>query len=180
MRWQRKRVLRLKTDYLLEREVELVLAALMPANALALRTALHTGLRIGDVLQLKPEQLKARFWITEQKTGKKRQVGLPAPLLAELRENAGEYWVFPGRTPEKHRSRQAVWKDMKRAARAFRLPVNAGPHSARKVYAVELMRKYGDIDRVRRALNHDSEITTLLYALADRQREAKQHSRKRS
>ena len=117
-----------------------------------------------------------RFW----KTGKKRQVGLPAPLLAELRENAGEYWVFPGRTPEKHRSRQAVWKDMKRAAKAFRLPVNAGPHSARKVYAVELMRKYGDIDRVRRALNHDSEITTLLYALADRQREAKQRSRKRS
>ena len=173
-------MLRLKTDYLLEREVELVLAALMPANALALRVALHTGLRIGDVLQLKPEQLKARFWITEQKTGKKRQVGLPAPLLAELRENAGEYWVFPGRTPEKHRSRQAVWKDMKRAAKAFRLPVNAGPHSARKVYAVELMRKYGDIDRVRRALNYDSEITTLLYAMADHQRHAKQRSRKRS
>ena len=170
----------MKAEYPLKSEVELILAALMPANALALRVALHTGLRIGDVLRLKPEQLKPRFWITEQKTGKKRQVGLPEKLLQELRESAGEYWVFPGRTPEKHRSRQAVWNDMKRAARAFRLPVNAGPHSARKVYAVELMRKYGDIDRVRRALNHDSEITTLLYALADRQREAKQRSRKRS
>lgn len=170
----------MKAEYLLNREVELILAALMPANALALRVALHTGLRIGDVLRLKPEQLKTRFWITEQKTGKKRQIGLPEKLLVELRETAGEYWVFPGRDPEKHRTRQAVWKDMKRAAKAFRLPVNVGTHSARKFYAVELMRKYGDIDRVRRALNHDSETVTLLYAMADIQREAKQRSRKRS
>lgn len=170
----------MKAEYLLNREVELVLAALMPANALALRVALHTGLRIGDVLRLKPAQLKPRFWITEQKTGKKRQIGLPEKLLQELRENAGEYWVFPGRNPENHRTRQAVWKDMKRAAKAFRLPVNVGTHSARKFYAVELMRKYGDIDRVRRALNHDSETVTLLYALADMQREAKQRQRKRS
>lgn len=168
----------MKAEYLLNREVELILAALMPANALALRVALHTGLRIGDVLALKPEQLKPRFWITEQKTGKKRQVGLPEKLLAELRENAGEYWVFPGRDPEKHRSRQAVWKDMKRAAKAFRLPVNVGTHSARKNYAVELLHKYGDIDRVRRALNHDSETVTLLYAMADIQRDAKQRKKR--
>ena len=170
----------MRTDYMLEKEVELVLAALMPGNALALRTALHTGLRISDVLALKPDQLKPRFWVQEQKTGKRRQVGLTAALLAELQASAGEYWVFPGRDPTKHRTRQAVWKDMKRAAKAFRLPINAGPHSARKVYAVELMRKYGDLDRVRRALNHDSATVTLLYALADRQREAKQPKRKRS
>jgi len=169
-----------KAEYPLGREVELILAALMPANALALRVALHTGLRIGDVLRLKPEQLKSRFWITEQKTGKKRQIGLPEKLLQVLRENAGEYWVFPGRNPENHRTRQAVWKDMKRAAKAFRLPINVGTHSARKFYAVELMRKYGDIDRVRRALNHDSETVTLLYAMADIQRQAKQRQRIRS
>lgn len=170
----------MRVEYLLDREVELVLAALMPANALALRVALHTGLRIGDVLQLRPWQLSARFWVTEQKTGKKRQVGLPEKLLTDLRESAGEHWVFPGRDPTKHRSRQAVWKDIKRAAKAFRLPINAGPHSARKVYAVELMRKYGDIDRVRRALNHNSETVTLLYAMADMQRAAKTSRRKRS
>lgn len=170
----------MRTDYMLDREIDLVLAALMPGNALALRTALHTGLRISDVLALRPEQLGPRLWVTEQKTGKKRQVGLTAALLADLKESAGEHWVFPGRDPTKHRTRQAVWKDMKRAAKAFRLPINAGPHSARKVYAVELMRKYGDIDRVRRALNHNSETVTLLYALADMQRAAKTNRRKRS
>ena len=168
------------TEYLLNREVELILAALTPENRLALKTALHTGLRIGDVLQLRPEQLQPHFWVTEQKTGKRRQVGLPLPLLNDLQKAAGEHWVFPGRDPRKHRTRQAVWKDMKRAAKAFRLPVNAGPHSARKVYAVDLLQKYGDIERVRRALNHNSETVTLLYAMADRQREVRQRRRKRS
>lgn len=163
-----------RADYLLEREVELVLAALTPQNCLAMRTALYTGLRIGDVLQLKTSQLKPQFWITEQKTGKRRRVNLPKLLLNDLLENAGAVWVFEGRTPEKHRSRQAVWKDVKRAARAFRLPVNATPHSARKVFAAELYESCGDLDRVRRALNHDSEITTLIYAMADKQRLASQ------
>ena len=65
--------------------------------------------------------------------------------------------------------RQAVWKDVKRAAAALRLTANAAPHSARKVYAVELLRKYGDIDRVRRALNHGGLEVTLIYAMADKQ-----------
>lgn len=173
----------MKTEYLLNREVELILAALTPPNRLVLRTALQTGLRISDVLELRPEQLKAHCWVTEKKTGKRRQIGLPEPLLSDLKNACGSRWVFEGRSPENHRTRQAVWKDMKRAAKAFRLPANIGPHSARKVYAVELLRKYGDIDRVRRALNHNSETVTLLYALADRQREAREartRKRKRS
>ena len=169
-----------KTEYLLQKEVDMILAALTPENRLVMRTALVTGLRVGDVLALKPERLKPHFWVTEQKTGKKRQVGLPEPLLSDLRKQAGKYWVFPGRDPRKHRTRQAVWKDVKRAAKAFRIPQNVGPHSARKVYAVDLMRKYGDIDRVRRALNHNSETVTMIYALAENRRRRSGKSRNRS
>lgn len=168
----------MRTEYLFRHEVELVLAALMPENRLVMRVALHTGLRVGDVLQLRPEQLKPRFWVTEQKTKKRRQIGLPEPLLTDLKSAAGKQWVFPGRNPAKHRTRQAVWKDVKRAAKAFRLPVNVGPHSARKVYAAELMTKYGDIERVRRALNHNSAIVTMIYAMAEQQRLAKVKTRK--
>lgn len=164
----------MKTEYLLNREVELVCAALTAANRLAVRVSLHTGLRISDVLSLRTERLAPRFWIQEQKTGKKRLVGLPDVLLRDLRAQAGKIFVFEGRNdPEKHRTRQAVWADVKRAARAFRLPQNAAPHSFRKVYAVELMGKYGDIERVRRALNHGSAVTTMIYALADAQLSAK-------
>lgn len=149
-------------------------------NRLVMRLLLHTGLRVSDALSLKPEQLKPNFWITEQKTGKRRQVGIPEPLLSDLREAAGEHWVFPGADPWKHRTRQAVWKDVKRAAQAARLTQNVGPHSARKVYAVELLEKYGDIDRVRRALNHGGVEVTLIYAMADKQLAAKGRRRRKA
>lgn len=170
----------MKTEYLLQKEVDLVLAALTPENRLVMRVALHTGLRIGDVLSLKTAQLGPHFWITEKKTGKRKQIGLPEPLLSDLKKQAGDVWVFPGRDGQKPRTRQAVWKDVKRAARAFRLPQNVGPHSARKVYAVELMQKYGDISRVKKALNHSSESVTMIYALADMQLQAKFRKRRSS
>lgn len=159
----------MRTEYLLQKEVERVLDLLTYENRLVMRVLLHTGLRISDALQLKPEQLRPNFWVTEQKTGKRRQVGLPEPLLADLRDSADGEWVFPGSKPGKHRTRQAVWKDVKRAAAALRLTQNAAPHSARKVYAVELLKTYGDIDRVRRALNHGGLEVTLIYAMADKQ-----------
>ena len=158
----------MRTEYLLQREVEQVLDLLTVENRLLARLLLHTGLRVGDALELRPEQLRPNFWITEQKTGKRRQVGLPEPLLSDLREAAGKWWVFPGADPRKHRTRQALWKDVKRAARACRLTANAAPHSLRKVYAVELLERYGDIDRVRRALNHGGIEVTMIYAMADK------------
>lgn len=162
---------------MLEREVEQVLGLLTQDNCLVCRVLLHTGLRIGDVLNLKTEQIKPNFWVTEQKTGKRRQVGLPEPLLSDLRRSGGDPWLFPGMDPRKHRTRQAVWKDVKRAAKAMRLTRNAAPHSLRKVYAVELLRRYGDIERVQRALNHGGIEVTLIYAMADKRMRAKARRR---
>ena len=155
------------SEYVLMKNLEHVLAALTSQNALVARVCLHTGLRVSDVLELRTQQLAARFWVTEKKTGKRRMVGLPAALLEEIRKGAGEVWAFPGRDPRKHRTRQAVWKDIKRAAAAFRLRENLTPHSLRKVYAVELLERYGDFDKVRRNLNHAYDAKTSLYAMAD-------------
>lgn len=160
------------TEYLLQREVDNVLSVLTPGNALVMRVALHTGLRVSDVLNLKTDQLAPRFWITEGKTRKRKQIGLPQPLLSDLKNNAGSYWVFEGTNPKKHRSRQAVWKDVKRAAAAFRIKQNAAPHSARKIFAVDLLNKYGNIEKVRKALNHSSISVTMIYAMADKQMES--------
>lgn len=168
----------MKTEYLLNREVDLVLSALTPENRIVMRTALATGLRISDVLALRTEQLKSHFWVTESKTGKRKQVGLPEPLLTDIKKQAGKEWAFPGRDGKRPRTRQAVWKDVKRAAKAFRIPQNVAPHSARKVYAVDLMQKYGDIDRVKKALNHSNTATTLIYAAADLQLQAKNRRRR--
>ena len=162
-----------KTEYLLGKEVDRVLSALMPQNRLICRVCLHTGLRLGDVLNLRTQQLALQFTITEAKTKKRRRVGLPAALLADIRAQAGHEWAFPGRKAGSHKTRQAVWRDVKRAAKAFRLPQNVGPHSFRKVYAVELLDRYGDIQRVRRALNHSGVEVTMIYAMADKMLESK-------
>lgn len=148
--------------------MEHVLHALTPANRRVCRVCLHTGLRVSDVLALRSADLKQHMWVTEQKTGKRRMIGLPADLYNDLRKHMGGTYVFPGRTKLKPRTRQAVWKDLKRAAKAFRIKENLGTHSCRKMYAQNLMRKYGDIEKVKKALNHDRYTTTMLYLMADR------------
>lgn len=164
----------MKTEYLLNKEVERVLGCLTEENRVVCKVILHTGLRIGDVLKLRRDEIKEQFWITEEKTGKRRRVGLTRELLREMRALSGSEWVFEHRTQhKKHRTRQAVYADVKRAAKAYRLKQNVAPHSFRKAYAVELLEKYGDIERVKRALNHNSVATTTIYALADRLLEAK-------
>lgn len=66
------------------------------------------------------------------------------------------------------RTRQAVWKDLKRIAGLFRLHMNLAPHSCRKIYAVEAYKRSGgDVKKVQKLLNHDSEAVTMLYCLAD-------------
>nr|WP_325296861.1 tyrosine-type recombinase/integrase [uncultured Dysosmobacter sp.] len=167
------------TEYLLNREVGHILAALTPQNALIMEVVLHTGLRISDVLELRTEQLRPSMWVREKKTGKMHRCGLPKPLLEQVFAQAGPVWAFPGAKPGTHKTRQAVWKDIKRAAKAFRLEQNVGTHSFRKVYAVRLMEKYGSIDRVQRALAHNSPSVTMIYAMADVLMSSKAQQRER-
>lgn len=158
----------MKAEYIDQDQLEHVLASMMPANARACRVSLATGLRIGDVLRLKPEQIaKQRFTIREQKTGKSRRVYLPKALWLELQRESGSEWVFAGRNPTKHRSRQAVWADINRARKFFRIGANIAPHSMRKIAAVRMFQRTGDLSKVKEFLNHDSDAVTLIYALAD-------------
>jgi len=140
----------------------------MPANALVCEVCLTTGLRIDDVLDLRTKELAKSFTVTEQKTRKKKRVTLSADLLKRLQAQAGKYYVFEHRDDaRKHRTRQAVYLDLKRAGKCFRLPLTLSPHSLRKAYAVELLKKTGDLEKVKKALNHDNEVVTMIYAFSD-------------
>lgn len=158
---------RVRTEYIIDEAMEQVLGILTPSNRMVMKVILQTGLRVSDVLRLRPDQIARQFWITEKKTGKRRRVNLTDQIMEELREISGKNWIFEGRDPEKHKTRQAVWHDVKRAAKAYRLPNNVGTHSGRKIFAVKLMEKYGDIEKVQKALNHESASVTILYACAD-------------
>ena len=156
------------TEYLMRMEMEHVFAALTPGNRAACKVAAHTGLRIGDVLALRADKFRPQMWVTESKTKKRRRVNLPKALYEEVKAQSGEDWVFPSpRDPTKHRTRQAVWYDVKRAAKAFRMPQNVGVHSLRKRYAVQqLERSRGNYKRVQLLLNHADMATTMIYAMS--------------
>lgn len=154
-----------------------MLSLLTPPNRLACQLSLHTGLRISDVLSIRTDQLTSRrITIREAKTGKSRRIYIPQRLLDRMREQAGNIWVWPNtRDPERHRTRQAVWMDVRRAARAMRARPNIAPHTMRKVYAVRRYQAaHGDLAAVQRALNHSDPAVTLLYALADQLRNQRQ------
>lgn len=159
----------MRTSYIIQKQLDLVLMLLHHDNRLVCQVMLHTGLRVSDVLSLKKSQIGRRFTVRESKTGKVKRCGLPDWLSAEIiRRAGGSEWAFPSpRDRKKHRTRQAVWKDIKRVSSFGRVTGNAGTHSMRKVYAVDLMQKYHDVKAVQRALNHDNEAVTALYALAD-------------
>lgn len=160
-----------RTDWVEKDSFEHILAALMPANRLAIETSLATGLRIGDVLRLRSDQLRLeRFTIKEQKTGKARRVYLPQALRDALTAQAGRFYVFEHRTDQRqHRTRQAVWKDLHRAAALFRLPrsLTIAPHTARKLFAVSKYQTGHSLKKVQQLLNHSDEAVTVLYAMAD-------------
>lgn len=157
----------------------LLLTALMPENRLALEVSLSTGLRISDVLSLRTEQVhkalmsNGRMSVKEQKTGKVNRVYVPIHTLSAMCAEAGRFYVFEGRSsPLKCRTRSAVYKDLKRVAKLYRLDgakikANISSHSARKIFAVQQYKKSNDIVKVQRLLNHSSEAVTMLYALAD-------------
>lgn len=136
-------------------------------NALALRLSLETGLRIGDCLSLTPEQLQGQtISYTAQKTGKRGKKKITADLAKRLQKISSKKFIFEGRNGNKPRTRQAVWKDVKKASAIAKIEGNFSPHSARKTYAVEEFHAKG-FNEVQKELQHDRAETTMLYAYSD-------------
>lgn len=164
----------MRSEWIAPDSMELLLTALMPDNRRAMQLSMRTGLRISDVLELRTEQLRKtqRPTVRERKTGKTRRVYIPLDLYQELLQHSGEIYVFPGRSDGRtHRTRQAVYKDLRRVATLYRLDgkrieAHISPHSARKIYAVDVA-KTGGVAAVQRDLRHESAAVAMLYAMAD-------------
>lgn len=144
---------------------------LQPANLLACVISLKTGLRIDDVLSLKIENINQRMSVVEKKTGKRRRIYLNKKMLDCIFKFVGNRvagFVFQHRLDKtKHRTRQAVFKDIKKQVEFLGLNIHVSPHSFRKVYAVNLYKRTKSLAAVQKNLGHAKIETTLIYALAD-------------
>lgn len=135
--------------------------------------ALATGLRIGDVVAIRLNDIddkKGGIHYVAQKTRKCGFAKLGKALRDKLRQNADPLsgFCFPSkRSNSGHLTRQAVWKRVKTAAEKAALDCDGvSPHGLRKNYAVELYKREG-LKAVQTALQHDRADTTQIYAMAD-------------
>lgn len=159
----------MRSEWVDKDSLHVVLATLQPQNRLVLEVCLATGLRLSDVLNLRSAQLSNRFTITELKTGKKRRIFINNDLLGRCVGNAGKHFVFEHRLDVlKHRTRQAVWHDIKRTCKLLRVKPNVSPHSTRKAWAVSQMAKGRTVAEIQKMMNHSDYAVTLIYALADK------------
>lgn len=170
-----------RSKWVCREEMEHILAACTWENRCALMLSMDYGMRIGDVLRMPSTVLEKGVWsFREEKTGKRRRVTLSASHIRRLVGIAGKVYVFEHRLDYKrHRTRQAVYKDLVRAAKLYRIK-GISPHSARKVYSVERYRQSGgDLKKVQRLLNHSDESVTMLYALADQLSQARRRGERK-
>ena len=161
----------MRSDYISPENFEKLALHLQPANLLACAISSKTGLRIDDVLSLRIEKLKPVLSVVEIKTGKRRRVFLNKKLMQSIKIFCGDReqgFIFPHRLDKnKHRTRQAVFKDIRKQAEFLGLDFHVSPHSFRKVYAVNLYKRTKSLTRVQSILGHKKMETTLIYALAD-------------
>lgn len=143
-----------------------------PRNYLIWMIGCHTGLRISDILKLKPSDLKnGAMHVHEQKTGKTLRVivsgklnGLLKNFIAhcQLQEND---LIFQSRQSKGNpMSVRRVQQIMKSVARSVKISENINTHTMRKTFAYNLYQLSNhNIALVMEALNHTKESITLRY-----------------
>lgn len=157
----------MRSQYLDKTKYNKLYSVMQYDNVLALRVALETGMRIGDVLALRTSDLRARtITYTAQKTGKSDRKVIDKQLADELRRNSHNGYLFPGRSGKKSRTRQTVYTDLRKACDTLGVSEHITPHSTRKTMAVDYFHEHG-LEATQAALQHDRSDTTMLYAFAD-------------
>lgn len=160
----------MKTRYIEKKEVCALRSVLSEREWLPFWVMLETGLRIGDVLSLRPFMVGGgEIRYKARKTGKTGTAFISSDLEAALTKSGhGSEWVFPSpKDSEKHLTRQAAWARLKRAAEKAGISGRGvAPHSMRKNFAVELL-KVSTLNDVAAALQHERTDTTEIYALSD-------------
>jgi len=152
-------------------DVKEILLHLGEQDKLIFRICVESGLRIGDVLNLRAWYLEKIIYVKEQKTGKHRIITLSDELHALLkpiqekahRTHDKELYAFPSarRGLKKSIHRSTYHRHLKQACKLLGIDFSA--HSTRKLYAQELLKSTGDIFKVQEALNHKYIADTCIY-----------------
>jgi site-specific recombinase XerD len=164
-----KRPQRLPEIFSREEIARLLEAASNPRDHALLATAYAAGLRVGELVKLKPADIDStRMTIrVEQAKGAKDRYSLLSPLLLEeLRSYWKRFrprvWLFETRTG-KHLDVSAVQKIYMAAKRRARIAKRGGIHALRHAFATHLLEAGEDLHTIQRLLGHGDLRTTSRY-----------------
>lgn len=138
-----------------------------------------TGVRVGELVQLKKELLRQGWQLITNK-GKTRKVYAPKGLVDALsgyyETTPGEYLVFPqdgdGMTPL---TREAVGQRLRAYAKRYGVPVKVcHPHSFRHMFGQEFMKSNGNITLLADLMGHSNIATTQIYTRMSEDEQRKQ------
>ncbi len=140
-------------------------------NLCMIRLMLEAGLRVGEVVALKPEHLdmaSCRLMVREGKGARDRVLW----FRDDLRDLIGAWferrpeseWLFPTRDGGRVQTRylRALVKRLALKARVAEAR-KVSPHSLRHTFATDLLRKTKNIRLVQKTLGHASLSTTMIY-----------------
>ena len=135
-----------------------------------LTTCYAAGLRISEVLHLRPTDIDSRRMVirVDQGKGQKDRYVMLSPKLLELlrtwwRVERSTTWLFPGDRPGQAMSKAAVEQACQKARRRCRISKPITPHLLRHCFAVHLLEAGTDVRTIQLLLGHRSLATTARY-----------------
>ncbi|MCP3930979.1 MAG: tyrosine-type recombinase/integrase [Bacteroidetes bacterium] len=140
-------------------------------NRMMLITAYSAGLRVSELVSLKPEHIESKrklIRVEQGKGNKDRYTLLSDNLLKELkaywrRYHPKEYLFYPTGNPHKTLTENMAWKIFNKSKKKAGLKVGRGIHSLRHSFATHLLEDGVDLYSIKTFLGHSSIATTMIY-----------------
>jgi integrase len=128
---------------------------------------INTGLRVGDLLQLRVTDLKRkkRVIIKEGKTNKPRTLNLSNVYdeIQDYIETVNSIWLFPSRKGDKPISTTQAYRQLNKAAEMVDIDEGIGTHTMRKTFGYWFYKQSKDVAKLQNILNHSHPQITLKY-----------------
>ena len=140
-------------------------------NRVMLITAYSAGLRVSELVALKPEHIESGrklIRVEQGKGNKDRYTLLSIKLLKQLkvywkRYHPKEYLFYPTGNPHKPLTKNMAWKIFNKAKKKAGLKRGRGIHSLRHSFATHLLEDGVDLYSIKTFLGHSSISTTMIY-----------------
>jgi site-specific recombinase XerD len=141
-----------------------------PKHRALLMLLYSAGLRVGEVVRLRPSDLdreRGLLRIRKGKGSKDRYTLLAQRAVDAVRIYLDAYpterWLFPGSDPERHLTARSVQRVVKRAARAAGIAKDVTTHTLRHSFATHLLEAGINLRVIQELLGHQSARTTQIY-----------------